>query len=213
MKKYLLSVAIILSCLSVEAQEENDTLISLFKVNYEGFSDMPQWFIIIEDTDATLEVVANGLAITNPRKQDQIWQPQVCITDNCLTFEESHNYIVRMTIKVPSDGVYQVNMGNWDTHLSCQIHVKGSNDFQIIDVEYPEYKSSVVGGHVFLGCGWVVGTTILKEIELLEKRSVTSVQNVKATKGTNDTFYNLIGQKVGTSYKGLVIQNGKKTFR
>ena len=37
----------------------------------------------------------------------------------------------------------------------------------------------------------------------------TAIKAVKAA-DTDDTVYNLAGQKVGASYKGIVIQNGKK---
>ena len=38
----------------------------------------------------------------------------------------------------------------------------------------------------------------------------TAIQQVKAGKAENGARYNLAGQKVGASYKGIVIQNGKK---
>ena len=37
------------------------------------------------------------------------------------------------------------------------------------------------------------------------------MKTVKTVKD-NDAIYSLAGQKVGTSYKGIVIQNGKKHF-
>ena len=68
-------------------------------------------------------------------------------------------------------------------------------------------------GTVLLGCGWVVGTTILKEVEILERTSLASIQSVKTAKRDDDVIYNLTGQKVDTSYKGIVIQNGKKVVK
>ena len=38
----------------------------------------------------------------------------------------------------------------------------------------------------------------------------TGIQKVQAVKADNGARYNLAGQKVGASYKGIVIQNGKK---
>ena len=38
----------------------------------------------------------------------------------------------------------------------------------------------------------------------------TAIQQVKAGKAEDGARYNLAGQKVGASYKGIVIQNGKK---
>ena len=210
MKKSLLFLILFLSCLGVRAQADDDTLISLHKENWAGVEEIPIWSNFAEGTDATLEMVDEGLAITNPHVQAQIWQPTLTVIGNCLTLEEGHDYIVRLTVKVPSDGAYQVRFGNWDYTDVCQIHVKASNDFQIVDVEYPEYKGNAAGdAHVLLGCGWIEGTTILREIEVLEKPTGSSIKAVKSVKA-EDAVYNLTGQKVSNSYKGIVIQNGKK---
>jgi hypothetical protein len=61
----------------------------------------------------------------------------------------------------------------------------------------------------------MVGTTVLKKIEVYEKVGSGSRDNktaIKSMKATNadDAIYNLSGQKVDASYKGIVIQNGKK---
>ena len=135
------------------------------------------------------------------------------VPDGSFDLEEGHNYIVRLTIKVPSDGQYMVNIGTWSNNSQLFSSVKARDDFQIIDVEYPEYKNSVSGCHVLLGCGWVVGTTILKEVEVLEKTSTAGVRSAKPAKDADDTIYNLSGQKVNASYKGIIIQNGKKAVK
>ena len=43
------------------------------------------------------------------------------------------------------------------------------------------------------------------------KTNTTGVQNVKAAKAENGARYNLAGQKVGSGFKGIAIENGKKT--
>ena len=63
------------------------------------------------------------------------------------------------------------------------------------------------------GCGWVPGTTIIKEVEVLEKRGASGIRSVKASKVAGDMIYNLSGQKVSPSYKGIVIIDGKKSLR
>lgn len=65
----------------------------------------------------------------------------------------------------------------------------------------------------YSGWGWVVGTTILKEVELLEKTNTAGIQRIKAPQGADGAAYNLSGQKVNASYKGIVIQNGKKAVK
>ena len=126
------------------------------------------WFLS-EGTDATLKMVADGIAITNPHKQDQIWTPQTAITDDCLTLKGNHNYIVRLTLKVPSNGTYQIQLGNWSTKSQYEVPVTASDDWQVIDVAFPNFDGSVEGdGHVLLQNGWVVGTTVVKKVEVLE---------------------------------------------
>ena len=44
----------------------------------------------------------------------------------------------------------------------------------------------------------------------LVKGGATGIQNVQVKKAANDAIYNLAGQKVNASYKGIVIKNGKK---
>jgi hypothetical protein len=44
---------------------------------------------------------------------------------------------------------------------------------------------------------------------MLKGGSETAINAVKATKA-DDAIYNLNGQRVNASYKGLVIKNGKK---
>lgn len=215
MKKLLLLIILFLSCLTANAQQEDYTLVSLAKVSFEGLTELYQWTSFSGDgTDATIEIVDDGLAITNPRMQERDWYPQlIVVPDGSFNLEEGHDYIVRLTVKVPSDGIYMMNIGNWGTNYSCHVPVKASDDYQIIDTEYPEYGRSTENAHVLLGCGWVVGTTILKEVEVLERRSTTDILLVKRAKGTDSTIYNLFGQKVAINYKGLVIQNGKKIMK
>lgn len=212
MKKLLLFVIIILSCLTVNAQQEDYTLVSLAKVNFEGLTELYQWVSFYGDgTDATIGIVDDGIAITNPHLQDESWQPYlIAVPDGSFNLEEGHNYIVRFTIKVPSDGTYMMNIGNWGTNCTCYVPVTSSDGYQIIDTEYPEYKNNVVGAHVLLGCGWVTGTTIIKEVEVLEKRITTDIQSVKSVKEVKDVIYNLAGQKVNSSYQGIVIKSGKR---
>jgi hypothetical protein len=44
----------------------------------------------------------------------------------------------------------------------------------------------------------------------LVKGGATGIQNVQVKKATDNAIYNLAGQKVNASYKGIVIKNGKK---
>ena len=212
MRKILLSVIITLSCLGANAQQKNDTLVSISKMTFEGLTELPN--IYYSDQPETLELVSDGLALKNPQQLGEMWEPLIFVLGN-LALEEGHDYVVRLTLKVPSDGTYWVDLCSWNQGGSCarQLSVIASHDFQIIDVEYPEYKCRVIDGMIILGWGWVVGTTILKEVELLEKANTAGIQSIKSPQGANGAAYNLSGQKVNASYKGIVIRNGKKFLR
>ena len=119
MRKYLLSVIIILSSLSANAQSESDSLVSLAKVSFLNITEFAGWSQF-DDTqpEGKIEVVDDGLAITNNKLNSQSWQPQVMIVpDGSFDLEEGHNYVVRLTIKVPSDGQYMVNIGTWSNNF------------------------------------------------------------------------------------------------
>lgn len=212
MRKILLSVIITLSCLGANAQQKNDTLVSISKMTFEGLTELPN--IYYSDQPETLELVSDGLALKNPQQLGEMWEPLIFVLGN-LALEEGHDYVVRLTLKVPSDGTYWVDLCSWNQGVSCarQLSVIASHDFQIIDVEYPEYKCRVIDGMIILGWGWVVGTTILKEVEVLEKTSTAGILNIKSPQGADGAAYNLSGQKVNASYKGIVIRNGKKFLR
>ena len=166
-----------------------------------------------------------GLAITVRTTQDQIWQPQVMVVPDAFSLEAGHDYIVRLTLKVPSDGTYQVNLGSWTANTLYQAPVTASDKWQEIDVNFPKFgwdegvlysweadsQLDLACCHVLLQCGWVVGTTIVKKVQVIEKLKggQTAIKTAKPDKA-DDAIYNLSGQRVDASYKGVVIQNGKK---
>ena len=174
MRIRLLFVMMILGCLGAHAQLETDTLVSLTKVNYVGIREFSEWSQFPDDQpEDKVEVDANGIAITNAKLQNESWQTQVMVVpEGNLDLKEGHDYVVRLTVKVPSDGTYIINLGNSEGCRAIQVSVNGSDDFQIIDVEYPEYKNAAKDAHVTLDCGWVVGTTIVKEVEVFEKLGI-----------------------------------------
>lgn len=98
MRKYLLSVIIILSSLSVNAQSESDSLVSLAKVNFLGITEFAGWRQFDDSQpEGKIEVVDDGLAITNDKLQSQSWQPQVMIVpDGSFDLKEGHNYVIRL---------------------------------------------------------------------------------------------------------------------
>ena len=68
---------------------------------------------------------------------------------------------------------------------------------------------------LFYQCGHLPGQHIIKKVQVFKIDPAGTNGNettINATKTTmsQGTIYNLAGQKVNASYKGLVIQNGKK---
>ena len=175
-------------------------------VRYEAF---------VEIGPRPWETTDEGLAITVPSEAEP-WNPMTYIAYN-FSLEKGHNYIVRLTMKAPQDGTYHVGLGELGgTWYSCEVPVTASDDFQVIDVECPDFPGYVWGeGMVILGCGQVVGTTVVKKVEVYEKlgsgvRDDKTAVNAVKTTNADGAIYNLAGQKVDASYKGIVIQNGKK---
>lgn len=180
-----------LGCYEYEGTDvsNNEQELSLLKVSYDGLNEFPYLGLFYDEgTGAKLEMVPDGVAITNPRRQDNHWDTQSQVTDDCLTLEKGHSYIVRLTLKAPSDGTYQVQLGNWNTGTCAQyaVSVTARNEWQIIDVEFPNFDGFVDGdGCVVFLNGWVVGTTILKKIEILElKRPIITAKNITMTYGS-----------------------------
>ena len=216
MKKSLLFIVIILSCLRVNAQEGNDTLVSIAKLDYVGLTQIPYEESYHSDHSSFFwELVPEGLAVTNLWRSDEAWSNWLIILCD-LSLEEGHDYVVRLTMKIPSEGAYWLDLGSWSIPFGsgCRVPVKPGYNSQIIDVDYPEYGANIASdGYVILCFGGVVGTTIIQEVEVLEKTTTARMKSAKPAKGSGDTLYNLSGQKVNTSYKGIVIQNGKKVVK
>ena len=108
-----------------------------------------------------------------------------------------------------------MQLGSWATNFQHEVPVTGGDDFQVLEVEFPDFAGNCLGteedpfAHVIFQNGWVVGTSIIKKVQVVEKGG-TGIKNVKAEKALNNVRYNLAGQKVDASYKGIVIMNGKK---
>jgi hypothetical protein len=91
-----------------------------------------------------------------------------------------------------------------------------SEDFQVIEVESPNFGENVWNdGMVVLSSGSVLGTTVVKKVQVIEKGkgAPAAIKTVKTVQKSDEAFYNLAGQRVNASYKGIVIQSGKKMIK
>ena len=188
----------------------------IYEINWEGV-----WPGVVDATN--LESTDEGLAITNSQLCEHTWDGIATITSR-FPLVQGHDYIVRMIMKVPSDGTYHVGLCSWESgsYSSSEVPVTASDEFQVIDVMCANYFPEGTEGEeyqncmVMLGCGKVVGTTVVKKVQIYEVNNSnskeTGIEDVKTVnrKKVDGAIYNLAGQKVNASYKGIVIKNGKK---
>ena len=178
---------------------------------FEG--DYPMWAQFADGQEGNVASDAEGVAITVGTQTGELWQPQVQILNEGLTLEEDHSYVVKVTAKFPSNGTLQINMGNWGGRDQYTTDVEATGDFQEVEVEFPDYAYVVEGdGFVLFQCGDFKGTTIVKKVEVWDVTNgpINAIKAVKTITPANGAIYNLAGQKVDASYKGIVIMNGKK---
>ena len=210
LNSYLVSV---LTGDAKDTNENGDRLV--YEKDWEGVEYPVAWD---GEWPSPWEATDAGLAVTTYSLEEEPWYIHTGVTCyDHIPFELGHTYVVRLTLKVPSDGSYDLRFGSlWpddDAWFSCLIPVTASDEFQVIEVETPEFPGKG-SGVIALGTGWVLGTTVLNRVEVVEVKSgarenTTAIDSVEAVDG-DGPIYNLAGQKVGASYKGIVIQNGKK---
>ena len=175
---------------------------------FEG--DYPMWNQFADGQEGGVTSDAEGVAINVGTQTGELWQPQVTVLNEGLTLVEDGNYKVVITAKFPSDGTLQINMGNWDGRDQYTTDVVATGDFQEVEVLFEGYAYNVDGnGFVLFQCGDFAGTTIVKNVKVIDL-DATAIKSVKKADKADGATYNLAGQKVNASYKGVVIKNGKK---
>ena len=127
------------------------------------------------------------------------------VPDGSFNLKEDGNYKVIVTAKFPADGTLQINMGTWSANDQAQFPVTATGDFQEVECEFPGWSVDAEGAHLLFQCGDFKGTTILKKIQIYGP-GTTAIKDVKTVQA-DGAIYNLAGQKVNASYKGVVIKN------
>lgn len=208
--QYLISV---LTGKNKKSEVEGEKII--YEMNWEGV----EYQAIMEFGPNPWEGTDEGLAITSYHLWEGEWSLNTPVAHK-FALKKGHDYIVRLTLKVPSDGTYQVAFGKWlggddNQRTTFDVPMTASEDFQVIEVESLNFGEDVWNdGTVVLSSGSVLGTTVVKKVQVIEKEKGTlaAIMTLKTNKA-DDTIYNLAGQKVNASYKGLVIKNGKKMIK
>ena len=201
-----------------ELKGVNDDKTLVYSMNWEG-ADLPMTCVTPDDPWKSTD---EGLAIVNPEMQEYVGSIFTIISGGGFPIYEDKDYLVRLTMKVPSDGTYGVNLFDTNVSIYQEVPVHGSDNFQVIDILFTDLANNKMEGGefdhnamIFLKSGWVVGATVMKKIEVYEiaeptaRGNATAIEAAKAAKA-DDAIYNLAGQKVSASYKGFVIKNGKK---
>ena len=183
----------------------------LYEQDFTGITEFTGWSQFDDSqTDGKVEVDPDGVAITVGIQTGQLWQPQVMVVpDGSFNLAEDGNYKVVVTAKFPADGTLQINMGTWSANDQAQFPVTATGDFQEVVCDFEGWSVDAEGAHLLFQCGDFKGTTILKKIQIFQI-GATGIKGVKNITPATGAIYNLAGQKVDASYKGIVIMNGKK---
>ena len=175
------------------------------------------------ENGSTAVVGAEGLEINVPAAGENYWNPQTVVLniegekvadnpDAPAILAEDGQYKVVIVAKHPA-GHLQVNLGTWDDGVSLQkdFDVEEAADFHEIVVDFSEgWPADCFSNvHVLWQSGALPGLSVLKSIQIIDLNA-TAIKTVKAGKKFDGAIYNLAGQKVNASYKGVVIKDGKK---
>ena len=175
------------------------------------------------ENGSTAVVGAEGLEINVPSAGENYWNPQTVVLniegekvadnpDAPAILAEDGRYQVIIVAKHPA-GHLQVNLGTWDDGVSLQkdFDVEEAADFHEIVVDFSEgWPADCFSNvHVLWQSGALPGLSVLKSIQIIDL-DATAIKTVKAGKKFDGAIYNLAGQKVNASYKGVVIKDGKK---
>jgi hypothetical protein len=126
---------------------------------------------------------------------------------------------VKFTIEAPAAGEIRLDLCSWDgsgAYYPLIINVEAGEKEYTVD--FPDYPTTCTDGMIFYQCGHMPGKHIIKKVQVYEvigasgRGDETAIYSVKANI-TDDAIYNLSGQKVDASYKGIVIKNGKKFMK
>ncbi|MBR3111322.1 MAG: hypothetical protein IKH35_09080 [Prevotella sp.] len=175
------------------------------------------------ENGSTAVVGAEGLEINVPSAGENYWNPQTVVLniegekvadnpDAPAILAEDGQYKVVIVAKHPA-GHLQVNLGTWDDGVSLQkdFDVEEAADFHEIVVDFSEgWPADCFSNvHVLWQSGALPGLSVLKSIQIIDLNA-TAIKTVKTGKKFEGAIYNLAGQKVNASYKGVVIKDGKK---
>jgi len=177
------------------------------------------YYCYYEDNSVYVEKGVGLIINSDPAEGAQYWEPQVPMIGRIPELKKSGRYLVKFTIEAPAAGEIRLDLCSWDG-------TEGATKALIINVEagekeytvdFLDYPTTCTDGMIFYQCGHLPGQHIIKKVQVYEvigasgRGDETAIYSVKANI-TDNAIYNLSGQKVDASYKGIVIKNGKKYY-
>ena len=170
------------------------------------------------DWDYVVAVKGVGLIIdSTPNDGAEYWEPQVAMIGNIPELKKGGHYLVKLTIEAPADGEIRLDFCSWDgsgATMAQIFNVEGGEEEEYV-IDFSDYPTTCTDAMIFYQCGHLPGQHIIKKVQVFKINpagSKGSETTINATKTTisRGPIYNLAGQKVNDSYKGVVIMNGKK---
>ena len=173
---------------------------------------MSAYYDDVWHSDACTVTVTEGQGLvieSTPADGANYWEPQIPMIAHIPAVTEGGQYQVKFTVNAPADGEIRLDFCSWDgtgATSAYVINVTAGEAEYVVD--FPDYPTECTNAMIFYQCGHMPGTHVIKNVQVidLEADAIQAVKTVKA----DGAIYNLAGQKVNASYKGVVIMNGKK---
>ena len=129
------------------------------------------WIQFADPENGSASISTDGLVINVTQDVGEFWLPQALIVEG-FDLEEGRDYKVVVTAKFPCDGQLQLYFGNWQTSTRETFSIKTTDDFQQVGCDFSEFFVDAANGHLRIGCGNLVGTTVIQKVEVYVKGSV-----------------------------------------
>ena len=145
------------------------------------------------------EAVPDAVLAVTEDAPVEVTYPEVAIADVVATNMNQVVVLKGVTYTAPDGKNFTISKGGVD--------VKGYNQFGL-EIAAPEAEKS----YDITGVISVYKTDVQFQPIKIEEFIPSNISTIKANTDVNAPVYNLAGQKVDNSYKGLVIKNGKKVI-
>lgn len=165
-------------------------------------------------------VIGVGLILNStPADGANYWEPQYPMIASIPELKKGGHYLAKFTIDAPAAGEIRLDLCSWDgsgAYYPLIINVEAGEKEYTVD--FPDYPTTCTDAMIFYQCGHLPGQHIIKKVQVFKiadasgRGDETAIHAVK-TENADDAVFNLFGQKINGSYKGVAIKNGKKFFK